>query len=132
MAWESTRNPGPGRCLSSVRNVEAEGNQFYIDPGATITAVEGGPIEAPGVTASQPTVVEGRSTANTPLAENTFTPVTTVTLPKGKWAVHANGSGVNFSDFDWAYCVVDTSAGSVSDDYSEAGHCYGNCHSAGT
>lgn len=99
----------------------ATANQFYIDPGATITAVQGGPIEAPGVTASQPTVVEGRSTANTPLAENTFTPVTTVTLPKGKWAVHANGSGVNFSDFDWAYCVVDTSAGSVSDNYSEAG-----------
>jgi hypothetical protein len=99
----------------------ATANQFYIDPGATITAVEGGPIKAPGISASQPTVVEGRSTASTPLAENTFTPVTTIKVPQGKWEVHANGSGVNFSDFDWAYCVVDTSAGSISDNYTEAG-----------
>lgn len=99
----------------------ATANQFYIDPGATITAVQGGPIKAPGVSASQPTVVEGRSTASTPLAENSFTPVTTIKVPQGKWAVHANGSGVNFSDFDWAYCVVSTSSGSVSDNYTEAG-----------
>jgi hypothetical protein len=99
----------------------ATANQFYIDPGATITAVEGGPIKAPGISASQPTVVEGRSTASTPLAENTFTPVTTIKVPQGKWEVHANGSGVNFSDFDLAYCVVDTSAGSISDNYTEAG-----------
>ncbi len=46
----------------------ATANQFYIDPGATITAVEGGPIQAPGMTVSKPKVVEARTTANTPWA----------------------------------------------------------------
>jgi hypothetical protein len=96
-------------------------NQFYIDPGATITAVEGGPIEGPGSSVSKPTVVEERSTASTPLSENSLAPVTSVTLPKGKWVLKANGSGVNFSDFDFVACTMGTSAGSVSANFADAG-----------
>ncbi len=99
----------------------ATANQFYIDPGATITAVEGGPIEGPGSSVPKPTVVEARSTANTPLAENSLVPVTSVTLSKGKWALKTNGSGVNFSDFDFVACTMGTSAGSVSDNFADAG-----------
>jgi hypothetical protein len=100
----------------------ASSNQFYIDPGATITAVEGGPIEGPGQSLSKPTVVEARSTANTPLNENTFGPVTSVILPKGNWALQGNGSDVNFGDFDFGACEIDTTAGSIDDNnWGEAG-----------
>jgi hypothetical protein len=96
-------------------------NQFYIDPGATITAVEGGPIEGPGASVSKPTVVQARSTTNTPLSENSLVPVTSVTLPKGKWTLKANGSAVNFSDFDFVACTMGSSAGSISDNFADAG-----------
>jgi hypothetical protein len=99
----------------------ATANQFYIDPGATITAVEGGPIQAPGMTVSKPKVVEARTTANTPLGENSYGAVTSVTLPKGKWALKANGSAVNFGDFDFASCTIGSSAGSVSENFVNAG-----------
>ena len=95
----------------------ATANQFYVDPGATITAVEGGPIQAPGTTVSKPKVVEARTTTNTPLGENSYGAVTSVTLPKGKWALKANGSAVNFGDFDFAACTISPSAGTVSENF---------------
>jgi hypothetical protein len=77
--------------------------QFYIDPGATVTAVKGGPISAPGITSSgAPVVVESRTTASVPLANTGTAPVTSVPLAAGTWAITANASAVNFSDFDWA------------------------------
>jgi hypothetical protein len=100
----------------------ATANQFYIDPGATIRAVEGGPIQAPGSTVPKPKVVEARTTTNTPLVENSLGAVTSVALPKGKWALKANGSAVNFGDFDFAACTISSSAGTVSENFVDAGN----------
>ena len=97
-------------------------NQFYIDSGATITAVEGGPIEAPGLSASKPKVVEARTTSTTPLSDSSYGAVTSVTLSKGKWALKGNGSAINFGDFDYAHCYMSSSAGSVSLNVVEAGN----------
>ncbi len=112
---------GHDRSVLRPRQERGHTNQFYIDPGATIRAVEGGPVQAPGTTASKPKVVEARTTTNTPLAENSFGAVISITLPKGKWALKANGSAVNFGDFDFAACTIDSSAASVSENFVDAG-----------
>jgi hypothetical protein len=86
--------------------------QFYIDPGATVTAVRGGPISAPGVTSSgAPVVVESRTTASVTLANTGSALVTSVSLAAGTWAITANASAVNFSDFDWASCYLTATSG---------------------
>ena len=96
-------------------------NQFYVDAGTTLIAVEGGPIEGPGTTVAKPTVVESRSTATTPLTESDLAAVTSVTLPKGNWALQGNGSDVNFGGFDYGACVIESTAGTVSENIGEAG-----------
>lgn len=89
-------------------------HQFYIDPGATLTAAKGGPISAPGrPPVKGATVVEARSTASTTLNNTSPTAVTSVTLPTGTWALTANVSVVNFSGFDFDLCYLQNGAGSA-------------------
>jgi len=86
--------------------------QFYIDPGATVTAVKGGPISAPGVASSgAPVVVESRTTSAVTIVNTGSEPVTSVSLAAGTWAITANASAVNFSDFDWATCYLTATSG---------------------
>jgi hypothetical protein len=95
--------------------------QFYVDPGATLTAVDGGPIDGPGAAVtSKAAVVESRSTASADVDNGSLTTVTSVTLPKGTWAVTATLSAVNFSDDDFVGCEVDAAGNSVeSSGYAE-------------
>jgi hypothetical protein len=87
-------------------------NQFYFDPGVTLTAVRGGPIESPNVhTSASPVVVESRTTAQVPLTNTRRSPVTSVKLPNGRWAVTANATGVDFTEFDFFYCTLTVSSG---------------------
>ena len=89
--------------------------QFYIDPGATLTAVKGGPISGPGVApAGTPTVVESRSTSQVSLLDDQSEPVTSVNLTPGTWAVTAKASAVNFSSLDWATCFVTLTSGGTA------------------
>jgi hypothetical protein len=96
-------------------SVAGSSAQFYIDPGATLTAVKRGPISAPGLPpASAPAVVQARSTSNTPLVANAFTTVTSVTVGTGTWAITANADAVNFSEFDWAACRLFGATGTAT------------------
>jgi hypothetical protein len=96
--------------------------QFYIDPGATITAVRGGPIQAPGLTPSgAPTVVQTRSTSAVSLTDGDYLPVAAESLPTGTWAITANGSAVDFSSQDFVACSLGVSAGSITVSYPQAG-----------
>ena len=81
--------------------------QFYVDPGATLTAVKGGPISAPGIPHSgQPTVVEARSATSKALVTHDLQTVTSVHLGQGTWALTGNGSGVDFAgNSDAAVCT---------------------------
>jgi hypothetical protein len=83
------------------------GSQFYLDPGATLTAVEGGPIKgATAAATTGPNVVQKRTTAQTPLGKATSTPVEQVRVDAGTWVFHVNLSLVNFSGFDFADCAL--------------------------
>ena len=89
-------------------------SQFYFDPGVTLTAVRGGPIESPTIhTSATPTVVQSRTTSAFALVDTQWSPVTSVTLPPGTWAVSANASAVQFGSFDWAHCTVTVSSGAT-------------------
>jgi hypothetical protein len=93
-------------------NAASSAGQFYLDPGVTLTAVRGGPIQSPTVhTSATPTVVESRTSSAVSLVKTTMTPVTSVTLPPGTWAATANASAVDFAGFDWANCYLAVSSG---------------------
>jgi hypothetical protein len=96
--------------------------QFYIDPGATLTAVEGGPIDGPGAPPTHKVaVVESRTTSSTTLNPD-YLAVTSVRLPKGTWAITADVSAVNFSAVDFAACYVAATGGTVGNDgFTQAG-----------
>jgi hypothetical protein len=82
-------------------------SQFYLDPGATLTAVEGGPIRSAAAAASAgPNVVQKRTPAQTALSPDTSTLVEQLRVPAGTWAFHTNLSVVNFGDFDFAGCEL--------------------------
>lgn len=101
--------------------------QLSAQAGATLTAVEGGPIRAPGITATgSPTVVQSRTTSAVTLARNAYSAVTSISLPKGSWAVTANASAFNFSTdfaaFDFASCLVVGGKGTtITSNFASAG-----------
>jgi hypothetical protein len=103
------------------RNVST---QMYVDPGATMIAVSGGPISGPGVPATSTTAVaQARSTANTsvPKAPATATAVTRA-LPSGTWAITADLTAVDFGGADIAECELVVSSGaSVSAAFDQPG-----------
>jgi hypothetical protein len=90
----------------------ASGGEFYLDPGATITAVKGGPIRGPGTTGTGgPKVIEVRSSGHTALSQDSPVQVTSASLPAGTWAITANASAVDYSDSDFADCYINAGAG---------------------
>jgi hypothetical protein len=95
--------------------------QFYIDGGATLTAVKGGPISAPGISSSgTPTVVESRSSSSTSLSTGEFATVTSVHLGQGTWALTGNGSAVDFvAGGDAAVCTLQGSGGAMKSGFVE-------------
>jgi hypothetical protein len=95
--------------------------QFYVDAGATVTAVRGGPISAPGITTSgAPTVVESRSSSSTSLSVGALTTVTSVHLGQGTWALIGNGSAVDFvPGGDDAICALQSSGATVKSGFPE-------------
>jgi hypothetical protein len=81
--------------------------QFYLDAGATLMAVEGGPIKGAAAAASTgPNVVQKRTTAQTALGLSTSTLVEQMRVAAGTWVFHINLSIVNFGDFDFAGCTL--------------------------
>lgn len=91
------------------------GGQFYLDPGATMTAVKGGPIRGPGMPGTgAPTVVESRSSGHTALNDGSYVDVTSVVLPAGTWAMTGNASAVNFADNDFAACSLFSGGGGAT------------------
>ena len=99
----------------------ASHGQFYMDPGVTMTAVKGGPIKAPGISGTNPNVVESRSTKIKALKESQPVKVASVKLSPGTWTLTAGGSAVNFSSFDWAACDFTASAGTVTQSFTFVG-----------
>jgi hypothetical protein len=100
-------------------------NQIYIDPGATLLAVKGGPIQQPPGTATRltsPSVVQGRTSGATTLTQNAPTTVTSVSLGAGTWAVRANLSAVAFGGSGWAVCELDGPTGEQGFTEVDAGH----------
>lgn len=81
--------------------------QFFLDPGATLTAVEGGPIKTVTAAATTgPNVVQTRTTAQTPLSPDSASPVGQVHVGAGQWIFHVNLSIVNFGGRDFAGCTL--------------------------
>jgi hypothetical protein len=89
----------------------ASSGQFYVDPGATITAV-------PTTSAK---VVSGESTSQTTLNVSSPTEITSVSLPAGKWVLNSDASIVNFNGEDFDQCYLAPSAGSYRSDFTNIG-----------
>jgi hypothetical protein len=84
--------------------------QFYVDPGATITAV-------PTTSAD---IVTGESTSQTTL-DSGYTEITSVSLPRGVWVLNSDASIVNFNDRDFDSCYLAPARGSYSSDFTDIG-----------
>lgn len=99
----------------------AAAGQFYLDPGATITAVRGGPIVGPGLSGTKPTVVQSRSTTSLSLSQVSTRTIAQIKLAAGTWSLNGIVTAVNFGDFDWAACSFTSTSGSLVDSFREVG-----------
>ncbi len=104
------KQPTTVTVLCEHDSAAASSGQFYVDPGATITAV-------PTTSAD---IVKGESTSQTPLDSGNDL-ITSVTLPEGVWVVNSDASIVNFSGQDFDDCYLAPSAGSYHSDFTQIG-----------
>jgi hypothetical protein len=88
----------------------ASASQFTVDPGATLTAVEGGPIRGAAATTatSGPTVAQTRTTAPVPLVKGVGSVMDSMRVGAGEWVLHANLSLVSFGGVDFVNCYLYT------------------------
>ena len=85
--------------------------QFYFDPGVTLTAMRGGPISSTTVHGSgSPTVVQARTTSSVSVPRSGAA-VATAALPAGNWAILAKLSVVDFGNRDYIQCWTSGSPG---------------------
>jgi hypothetical protein len=103
--------------LTCSHDHASSSGQFYVDPGATLTAVAAeGPIKGPSADAASATVVQERTTAQVPLTPQD-TAVVSARLGVGTWAVRASLSAVDFAGIDTVVCYLEGPSGEF--DYQE-------------